>query len=233
MIDIGCGCGDTTLAIAEAVGPSGSVLGVDVSQPMLAVARRRAAAAGPGRVDFREADASTADLPDEQDLLFSRFGVMFFDAPVPAFTHLRRTLRPSGRVAFVCWRAPRDNPWAMAPLSAARAVTPVDMPPHDPLAPGPFAFADETRVRAILLEANFRNVVATSFASPVYLGASAESAALGVSRMGPLSRFMREVGPDWHDPILKAVTADMARHASPDGSVSLPGSTWIVTADAG
>lgn len=235
VIDIGCGCGDTTLDLARAVGPSGTVLGVDVSRPMLAVARQRAEASGLANAEFREADASVATLPGKQDLLFSRFGVMFFDAPHAAFAHLRRALSDDGRLAFVCWRAPRDNPWAMVPLSAGRSVVPVppDAPAMDPHAPGPFAFADASRVRAILLEAGFRDVDATAVESPVYLGASPASAAQGVARMGPLSRHIRDYGVDQEDTIIAAVERELARHAVADGSVSLAGACWVVTAKAG
>ena len=121
-IDIGCGCGDTAIEIARVVGATGSVLGIDVSQPMLAVARSRGALANCAHLAFRDGDASEAALPANIDLLFSRFGVMFFSQPSPAFSHMRKSLRAGGRCVFVCWRAPRDNPWAMTPLSAARAA---------------------------------------------------------------------------------------------------------------
>jgi ubiquinone/menaquinone biosynthesis C-methylase UbiE len=102
VIDVGCGSGATTLAAAPLVGAQGSVLGVDVSEPMLAVARRRAA--GLGNVRFVAADAQThAFEPGAQDLVLSRFGVMFFDDPPRAFASLRRALRPGGRLCFVCW----------------------------------------------------------------------------------------------------------------------------------
>ncbi len=235
VVDVGCGCGDTTLDLARAVGASGAVLGVDVSQPMLAVARRRAAESGLPNVEFREADAAVASLPRDQDLLFSRFGVMFFDAPVPAFANLRRALHDKGRMAFVCWRAPRENPWAMAPLSAGRAIVaaPSDAPTTDPTAPGPFAFADETRVRAIMLEAGFRDVVAERVDAPVYLGSSPVNAARGASRMGPLSRHIRDYGAGREEAIVEAVTRALEPHAAPDGSVSLPGACWVISAQAG
>ncbi|MEQ1784285.1 MAG: class I SAM-dependent methyltransferase, partial [Hyphomonadaceae bacterium] len=97
VLDVGCGCGDTSLALANSVGPTGHVLGVDVSAPMLIVARRRASALS--NLTFAEADASSASLPGSFDLLYSRFGVMFFDAPVPAFRHLHKAMSPTGRLA--------------------------------------------------------------------------------------------------------------------------------------
>src|SRR5713101_5273699 len=139
-IDVGCGCGDTSIELARKVGAAGVVLGVDVSQPMLAVARSRGALANCAHLTFRDGDASEAALPANTDLLFSRFGIMFFSQPTPAFSHMRKSLRAGGRCVFACWRAPRDNPWAMTPLSAARTAMNITPAPADPNAPGPFAF---------------------------------------------------------------------------------------------
>src|SRR6185503_5677330 len=115
-------------------------------------------------------------------------GVMFFSQPSRAFGHLRKALRPGGRCVFVCWRAPRDNPWAMAPLSAARTAMGITPPPADPYAPGPFSFADEERVRAILLEAGFGAIQLQRFDVPLSLGATPRSAAEFVVQIGPASR---------------------------------------------
>src|SRR5882757_7254326 len=97
VIDIGCGCGDTSIEIARMVGEAGAVLGIDVSQPMLEVARSRGALAHCAHLAFRDGDASEAGLPANTDLLFSRFGVMFFSQPSGAFSHLRKSLRTGGR----------------------------------------------------------------------------------------------------------------------------------------
>ena len=165
VIDVGCGCGGSTLALARQVGPEGTVSGIDVSRPMLDQAKRRAAAAnltnvsfsGDRRLERQAADGSgPAVFTVRGDVLCrARAGVR-----APAAVAEGQSLKNGGRLAFVCWRAPRDNPWAMLPLVAAREAVGVTPPKSDPLAPGPFAFADETRVRAILLEANFRDVEA-------------------------------------------------------------------------
>src|SRR6266446_7631312 len=118
IVDVGCGCGATTIAFARKVGPTGHVLGIDVSAPMLARARQTAPAGMP--VDFVLADATVYPFVAASfDLMVSRFGVMFFAEPAVSFANMRRALRPSGRLAFVCWREPRDNPWLMLPLQAA------------------------------------------------------------------------------------------------------------------
>ena len=229
-IDIGCGCGDTAIEMARMVGASGAVLGIDVSQPMLAVARSRAALANCAHVAFREGDASEAELPANTDLLFSRFGVMFFSQPAPAFSHMRKSLRAGGRCVFVCWRTPRDNPWAMTPLSAARAAMGITPAPADPDAPGPFAFADEQRLRTILSDAGFGDVDVQRFDAAISLGAAPRSAAESVVQVGPVSRLVREVGAEHLPIILDAVERALAPLAAPDGGVSLNGSTWIASA---
>ncbi len=230
VIDIGCGCGDTSIEIARIVGAAGAVLGIDVSQPMLAVARSRGALANCAHLAFHEGDASEAALPPNTDLLFSRFGVMFFSQPFPAFSHLRKSLRAGGRCVFVCWRTPRDNPWAMTPLCAARTAMGITPAPPDPNAPGPFAFADEERLRAILTGAGFGAIDVQRFDTEISLGATPRSAAEGVVQIGPVSRFVREVGAEHLPIILDAVERTLAPLAAPDGHVSLNGSTWIVSA---
>ena len=230
VIDIGCGCGDTSIEIARMVGEAGAVLGIDVSEPMLEVARSRGVLARYTQLAFRDDDASAAELPANTDLLFSRFGVMFFSEPFPAFSHLRKSLRAGGRCVFVCWRAPRDNAWAMTPLSAARNAMGITPAPTDPHAPGPFAFADEERVRDILSGAGFSGIDVQRFDAAVFLGATPRSAAEGSVRIGPVSRLVREVGVEHLPTILEAVERTLAPLATPDGQVRLNGSTWIVSA---
>ena len=230
VIDIGCGCGDTALELARRVGEGGRVLGVDVSRPMLEVARARAVAAGLRQLDFDEADASSAPLPAGTDLLYSRFGVMFFADPVAAFVHLRTALRPGGRMVFVCWRAPRDNPWAMAPLMAARRTLGITPPSADPLAPGPFAFADAERTRSILADAGFAGVELQRVDAPIRIGATPREAAEAAVRLGPTARLVREVGTERLPAILQGIERELGSHAASDGQVSLGGSTWLVSA---
>jgi len=230
VIDIGCGCGSSSLALAQAVGPTGRVLGVDVSAPMLDVARAAAPASGSAPLEFIAADAATAALPKGQDLLFSRFGLMFFDDPAAALRHLRGTLRAGGRCAFVCWRTPRDNPWAMLPLMAARQALGIVQPPADPLAPGPFAFADDARLRGLLAEAGFSDIDIQRCDAAVALGGTLRTAAAHIVKVGPVSRLAREVGPDLAPRIAEAIEQALATRVAADGSVSLGGSTWVVTA---
>src|SRR5919202_367006 len=138
VLDVGCGSGQTTLQLADAVGPDGRVVGVDVSSQLLAAARRRPR---PANVAFEQADAQTYAFERPFDAIYSRFGVMFFADPVAAFANLRRALKPGGRMAFVCWREEAANPMMTVPMAAAaKHLPPLPPPAQDAHAPGPFAF---------------------------------------------------------------------------------------------
>ena len=226
VIDVGCGCGDTTIALARAVGPSGAVLGVDVSAPMLARARERCG--GLANVTLLEADAAAATLPTGRDLLYSRFGVMFFADPPAAFAAMRRALKPGGRLAFVCWRPFVENPWALVPAMAGFKALGVTPPPADPHVPGPFALADKSRVQTILRDAGFVDERAEPFESAMRLGASVAEAAAMSAEVGPLAGLLRETGAD-PGPVVAAVAEALAPYVEAD-AVSLPGRVWIVSA---
>jgi SAM-dependent methyltransferase len=214
VLDIGCGTGATTLALADAVGPAGRVSGVDVSQPMLDLARKRTS--GRATIALTLADASAAPFRPEQDLLFSRFGVMFFDHPASAFANLRTALKPGGRLAFVCWRSPAENPWASVPLQAAKPFLP-EQPPPDPLAPGPFAFADAGRVRAILAEAGFSAPRIEKYDGPMRMGRDPDEVAAQTLRIGPLARAAAELDAATREKIAAAVKTALARFTMSDG----------------
>jgi len=223
VLDIGCGTGLTTFALAKAVGPGGSVTGVDVSRPMLAVARGR----GVG-VNFREADAATRIFHPTHDLLFSRFGVMFFADPTAAFANLRKAMAPHGRLAFVCWRDVKENLWASAPMTAARPLLP-PQEPVDPLAPGPFAFADDVRLRKILGEAGYRDIRIEKLDSVMHMGATLDDAVEQALRIGPLARAAAEIDDATRDKVREAVRAVLEKFAGPAG-IAPPASCWLVGA---
>jgi len=229
ILDIGCGCGETTLQLAARVGPSGRVVGADISEPMLVVARGRPAAEGVARPEFRNLDAQTADLGHAAfDAAFSRFGVMFFADPTAAFANIRAALKPGGRLAFVCWQAFQDNPWMHGPMAAAAPLLP-PMPPTDPIAPGPFAFADHGRTRGILADAGFAEIAIDPFETNIG-GSSVEDTVNLTLRVGPLGRVLREM-PDMTDAVVGAVRAAIQSYETPDG-VLMPAAVWIVRAKA-
>ncbi|MFA7262114.1 MAG: class I SAM-dependent methyltransferase [Caulobacter sp.] len=230
LIDIGCGCGQTSLELAGEVGPDGTVLGADISAPMLAVARRRAAEAGLTNVRFLEADAQTHPFaPGGADAVFSRFGVMFFADPPAAFANIRRAVRPGGRLAFVCWRPLMLNEWMLLPMRAALPHIAAPPPPPDPLAPGPFAFADADRVRGILAAGGFSGIEIDAHDSLIGGNSLEDTVALSL-RVGPLGMLLRE-NPGQRDKVVDALRQALEPHAGPSG-VFLPASVWIVTARA-
>jgi SAM-dependent methyltransferase len=228
FLDIGCGCGQTTLELAKRVGPLGAVLGVDISQPMLAVARERAA--GLPQASFLEADAQTHPFEaGTYDAIHSRFGVMFFQDPGAAFANLRRALKPGGRLAFVCWRSPAENPIMILPMVAAAAHLPPTDPPA-PGAPGPFAFADGDRLRGLLAGAGFRDIAVEP--QDMAAGGNDLDGAVNLAlRVGPLGSILRE-RPELRPAVVADVRSALEAHLV-DGRVYLPSATWIVSARKG
>ena len=224
VLDIGCGAGQTTFLLADAVGVGGHVTGVDISGPLLAVARQKPRT----NVEFIHADAAFHPFKPDCDLVFSRFGVMFFDAPAEAFANIRKALKPGGRLAFVCWRPAMDNQWVMLPAGAARDLLPAQ-PPPDPLAPGPFAFADPKRVEAILSEAGFKQVRIEKLDGRMDLGNDSDHAAFQMTNLGPLSRALNEADDATRERIRVAVKRELEKIRTPEGI--RPGiACWLVGA---
>jgi SAM-dependent methyltransferase len=230
VLDVGCGCGSTTLELARRVAPGGSVLGIDISTVMLEVARREAERAGETSVRFENADAQTHRFGADFDVLFSRFGVMFFIDPVAGFANLARALRPGGRLAFVCWQALPVNPWMAVPMMAAMQHVSLPPPPA-PGAPGPFAFADPERVRRILEEAGFRDVTLEPYAQKLSIGAGRDLDAtveflLG---LGPAAAALRDASEETLARVRAAVREALGPYWT-DAGVSMDSASWLVTA---
>ncbi|MBN9510224.1 MAG: class I SAM-dependent methyltransferase [Alphaproteobacteria bacterium] len=227
VLDIGCGCGATTLALAKRL-PRGHVTGLDVSAPMLEVAARLGA--GAANVTWLEADAAAHRFaPGAFDLLFSRFGVMFFGDPTAAFANLRAGARRGARLFFACWQSLADNPWMQVPLAAALAHLPPPAPPA-PEAPGPFAFADRARVARILTGAGWRAPRFTPFGFPVDLGGGRglDAAVDQTTKIGAAARAMAEQPEAVRAAATASIRAALAPHAHDDGRVTLAGAVWLV-----
>jgi SAM-dependent methyltransferase len=234
-LDIGCGGGSQSLLLARRLGAGASVLGVDVSEPMLEVARTRCADAGANtaQLGFVQADAAAHDFaPASFDLLFSRFGVMFFDDPIAAFTNLREALQAQGRLAFCCWQGLQYNDWTHIPLQAALAHVPPPERVH-PHAPGPFAFADPRRIDDILRTSGFSNIDVQPFATTLQFGEAPDlqHSVRELAMIGPVSRLLAGQPPE----VLARVLASIEEAVAPSyqqGALALPGAIWLVTATA-
>jgi ubiquinone/menaquinone biosynthesis C-methylase UbiE len=228
VLDVGCGCGASTLEIARAVGPEGRVTALDISQPMLAEGQLRAAAAGIATIEWRQADAATAAL-GEYDLLVSAFGLMFFGDPVAAFAHMRRAACPGARMAFVCWRTLAENPWMKVAMDAVAAHLP-PRPKAVPNAPGMFAFADPQRVIEVLTAAGWPHPLLDKLDVDLDIAAGhgLEEAVAQSTRIGAINSWLR----DQPMAVVSAATRSIreALAAYRDGmSVRLPGAAWLVT----
>jgi SAM-dependent methyltransferase len=229
VLDIGCGAGTTSIALAKRVAPEGRVLAVDISAPLLERARQHAPAGLP--VEFELADATVYPFPAARaDLLFSRFGVMFFADPARSFANLRSGLRAGARMVFACWQAPRENPWLMLPLLAAYRHVP-RLPEAGPEDPGPFAFAAEPRVRGILERAGFSGITHEPIDLSLDLAEGhgldrAVEISLGI---GPASRALDNQPPELRVAAAEAIRAALEPYQ--DGNrVPLRGAIWIVRA---
>ena len=233
VVDIGCGSGTTMLELARRVGPSGYVLGADISQHLVDKARERIAAAGLSQARVSLCDVSTHSFAaDSFDLAFSRFGVMFFSDPTATFINLRSGMKRGGRLAFAVFRTPQENPWGTAPVAAVRHLLPPLTPPG-PDDPGQFAWADPARVRRILEGAGFEDVSLTRHDPAMRLagpGGATEAADFAMN-IGPIARAMSNASPPDPDAVRSGLEAFFNSHDGPQGIV-LPGALWIVRARA-
>ena len=231
VIDVGCGCGATTIAIAARVGETGRVVGLDVSAPMLARARERISEPN---VELVLGDAATAPLPDASfDAVFSRFGVMFFDDAGATFAHLRAALRPGGRMALVVWQDLTRNPWITVPAAAVEGlVKPLVLGDSDE--PGPFSLGDPDHLRTLLETAGYSDVDLTGHELAMTIGgglASVAAVAFTIEH-GPLRHVLATAAPDIVAAATERVAAALAPYDGPAG-VRMDSAVWVVTARAG
>jgi ubiquinone/menaquinone biosynthesis C-methylase UbiE len=227
VLDIGCGCGQTTRDAAR-LAHEGSALGVDLSSSMLDVARRRASAEGVTNVDFRHADAQVyAFDPGTFDVAISRFGVMFFENRIAAFTNVAAALRPGGRLALLAWQDVRKNEWIMTVRETLAAGRDLPMPTVG--APGPMGLADPDDVRSLLSGAGFESVGFTSIEEPVWFGADAEVAYEFVGEIGIVKGLSDGLDPDAKTAAHERLMAALRAHETPEG-VRFDSGTWLISA---
>ena len=226
VLDVGCGTGGTTLGVARQTGAA--CLGVDISRPMIAVAQARAEDEGTP-AHFLAGDAqSHAFAPASFDMIISRFGVMFFDDPVAAFTNLRGGVVYGGALCCFAWRGAAENPFMTTAERAAAPFLP-DMPVRKPDAPGQFAFADQARVRRILEDSGWREIDI----QPVDISCVLYKSALHdyVTRLGPLGMVLQEADAPTRAKVIDAVRAAFDPYVQGE-EVRFTAACWQVSAKA-
>lgn len=230
VLDIGCGGGTTSLFAARRVQPGGTVLGVDISPPLLDMARERAARDAVGNVAFQQADAQIHDLGDNQwDAAISKFGVMFFDDPDAAFANIARALRRGGRLAFVAWQDMTLSEWIAAPGIPASAH--VGLPDGiTPDAPGPYGLADHDRTVGILEGAGLTDVHLESVTLPMRVGDDIDDALAFFRSIPFVQGLIDQSAPADVERALDAARQGLEPHAGPDGVVMHNNSVWLATA---
>jgi SAM-dependent methyltransferase len=226
VLDLGCGCGVTTLAAARAVGGSGTAVGVDLSAPMLDVARQRAAGAGLDHVAFVQADVQTADLPGAADLVIARFGTMFYADPVAAFANVHRAMAPGGRLCLATWQPLLDNEWIVVPGGVLLRFGSM---PDAGTGPGMFAQSDPEVVTEVLEASGFRSVELTAVSVELRVGDDVAAAIEHLTDSGPTRAVLDTVPAGDRAEALAALAGGLADHADEDG-VHLGASIWLVAA---
>ena len=231
VLDLGCGSGTTTFDIARRVAPTGSVLGIDFSETLLALARKQAAAEPDLPIAFEFSDVAThAFATGGFDVAFSRFGVMFYADPTAAFVNVRRALVPGGKLAFVCWREARENTWASVTLGIGRRH--IELPPRPgPEDPGPFSFREPERVRRILTAAGWSEIAIEKLDADAYMGADLDEAVANFLTMGPIASQVQAAPEDKREAIAADLRAALPEHVTARG-VIMNAATWMVTATA-
>jgi SAM-dependent methyltransferase len=227
VLDIGCGAGQTTRDAAR-LAAAGSVLGVDVSAPMIERARRLTIAEGLRNVSFEHADAEVHRFPEVRfDVAISRFGTMFFADPVAAFANIGRAMRPNGRLVIMVWQGHDRNEWS---VSIQRALTGgADVPVASLAGPDPFSLADPTTTERLLETAGFGDAAFTEVHAPVYYGPDVAAALEWVSGFSCVSDILQRLDPGSTARARERLRQVLAEHASEDG-VWFGSRAWIVTA---
>jgi SAM-dependent methyltransferase len=228
VLDVGCGTGATTLAIARRLGAQGACVGIDLSEPMIAVARNRAAQEQVN-VGFLAADAQAhAFERADFDLIVSRFGVMFFEDPVRAFANLRRAARADARLSFIAWRSAAENPFMTTAERVAGPLLP-NLPVRPPGGPGQFAFADPDRVRAVLAESGWSDIGVQAI--DVACAMPEDGLVPYLTWLGPVGQLLQDADQRTRARIIEPLRAAFAPYVH-DGEVRFDAACWHVSARA-
>jgi ubiquinone/menaquinone biosynthesis C-methylase UbiE len=233
VLDVGCGFGDVTSTLARRLGPNGTAFGVDVAERFVELARKDALAEGLDNARFLRADVQADALGGPYDMVFSRFGTMFFANPVAAMRNLKRALKPGGSLCAVVWRKREDNPWVHVAEQVVRGLVPERHDSDEPTCgPGPFSMSSADVTSDILTRAGFTSVAFERHDAPVCIGRDVDQAIQFAMSLGPAGEVMRlagEEGAKQATAVTEALKAALAPYVKEEGVV-MPSSTWIVTA---
>ncbi len=229
IIDIGCGCGATTLEIAQQL-ESGEIIGVDISEPMLDRATQNAFDQSLSNASFQVLDVQVDDMPSDYEIAFSRFGVMFFEDPYQAFSNINNSLKENGQLCFVCWQNPSLNPWQNLSIQVIKEF--LDLPSPPPKSPGPFAFEDKNYIKDILDQSNFKDIEIDDNQEDIVMfsGKSIEEACEDYLTINPVvTEMLKHSKDELKDEILQALILKFSEFHNGEGLL-FPSATWIVTA---
>jgi len=231
VLDIGCGCGHTTLNIAKRIGPSGKVTGLDISEPMLKRAKESAIEMSITNTSFKCVDVQTEDLGDQvYSAAFSRFGVMFFEDSITAFKNINKSLMSGSSLSFVCWQSPAVNPWQSLFIQEIKKF--LDLPSPPPRSPGPFAFMESEYVSSILEESKFQDITIEGYEAEVnmFSGRSLSDSVKDYISINPVvSGMLKESSENKVTEILNSATEAFSPYYTEKGLI-FPSATWLVTA---
>jgi len=231
VLDIGCGCGSTSIDIAEHLSLNGAVTGVDISKPMLDRAKLSAKNKSLNNIDFQLKDVQSENLPNEHfSVAFSRFGVMFFENPFEAFSNIYRSLKAGGRLGFVCWQSPKFNPWQSLSIQAIRKY--IELPSYPKRNPGPFAFQERSYIEEIISKANFKylKILALEKEVEMFKGKGLEHATEDYLSINPvITEMLKKSTEEVKESVKNALISSFEPYYS-DNKLTFPSSTWIVTA---
>ncbi len=233
VLDVGCGFGDTAIKLANLVGPTGHVVGIDCCDAFLDFAKADAAEKNLTNVSFQRGDAEIALPVNEYDFVFARFGTMFFTNPVAAMRNMRRALRPGGRMVHIVWRTREDNPW----LSMAKDVVLRFLPPPGEGAqtcgPGPFSMSNEQMVRGMMRSAGYDEIEFHRVDAPVLIGNNVEDAIAFQLALGPAGEVFREAGEQAErkrDRIETALAGAIGQQTMSAEGIVMDSSSWVISA---
>ncbi|HEY2406331.1 MAG TPA: class I SAM-dependent methyltransferase [Polyangiaceae bacterium] len=231
-LDVACGFGDTSIDLARAVGPTGSVLGIDCCDAFLEFGRRDARAQGLDNLRFAVSDAQTESFHESFELCFARFGTMFFQSPLAAMRNLRQSLVPGGRLMMLVWRTLEDNDWLKFSKEVARKYLPPPPDTGQTCGPGPFSMADRETVTAILEGAGFSEIAFERIDAPVMVGKSPQEAVEFQLLLGPAGEIVREAGAlgEQRRAEISAELAALLEKFQTERGIVMGSSSWNVTA---